>query len=388
MMHGLNSLENNAEERGKRGRFWLPLSIAWFIVLTGPVTNLFVEGLPAWRIAVALAGLAAFIAIYFFMLVTNLLNRDPSLPLRTGRWKVIAALIAIAVGLTLGYGAPWMLIFVFVNSAAGVYLPPEHAVRIIGPISVVAVAAGYLSHGNAATLIGNGLTVLTVGLLMWSFTNVIIAYRELRLAREGLAKLAVAEERLRFARDLHDLLGHNLSVIALKSELAGRIAAGAPERAIQEINDIEAVARTSLHDIREAVAGYRQPTIDVELRGAREVLSAAGIALDHQIDAALPDETTGPFAWAIREGVTNVVRHSRGHRCSIRLNELNGSVSLEIRDDGEPREAATESGSGLVGLRERFAAIGGTVVAGPIPTGGFRMTATAPAGKRRTAAAL
>jgi two-component system sensor histidine kinase DesK len=384
-MERLESLETNAERRGKRGRFWIPLSLAWFIVLINPVASLFGNGLPTWRIAVALAALAAFIGIYFRLLMQNVLRGGQfRLPSR-GQWLPIMLLLGLATGLTRGYGPQWMLIFVFVNSAAGVWLPSRHATKAIVGITLVSILTGIVADASLETLIGNGLTVLTIGFLMWSFTNVVLAYRELRAAREGLAKLAVAEERLRFARDLHDLLGHNLSVIALKSELAGKLATNAPERAVKEINEIEAVARRSLHDIREAVAGYRQPTLDMELRGAREVLAAAGIALHDEIDANLPDDAGSPFAWAVREGVTNVVRHSRARRCSIRLTEANGSISLEIRDDGAS-ESGNGAGSGLAGLRERFAAIGGRVEAGGLATGGFRLLATAPAANARVEA--
>lgn len=196
--------------------------------------------------------------------------------------------------------------------------------------------------------------------------------------RAGLGKLAVAEERLRLARDLHDLLGHNLSVIALKSELAGKLLEPAPDRAITEINEIEAVARTSLHDIREAVAGYRQPTVEMELQGAREILAAAGISYSSSIETSLSGESEAPFAWAIREGVTNVIRHSRARRCSIRLANANRAVTLEVIDDGAPAGPPSESGSGLAGLRERFAAIGGSVEAKAGAAGGFCLTASAP----------
>lgn len=378
-MERLESLESTAERRGKRGRFWIPLSLAWFIVLINPVATLFGNDLPAWRIAVALAALAAFIGIYFWLLMKNVLSGGQlRLPSR-GQWLPITLLLGLATGLTLGYGPQWMLIYVFVNSAAGVWLPSRHATKAIVGITITAILTGIVADASLETLIGNGLTVLTIGFLMWSFTNVILAYRELRAAREGLAKLAVAEERLRFARDLHDLLGHNLSVIALKSELAGKLAENAPERAAKEINEIEAVARRSLHDIRAAVAGYRQPTFEMELHGAREVLAAAGIALRQEIGAEMPDEAGSPFAWAIREGVTNVVRHSRARQCVIRLTEADAAVTLEIRDDGAAAEPVSAPGSGLAGLRERFAAIGGRVEANALATGGFRLLAVAPA---------
>src|SRR5262249_38244164 len=171
---------------------------------------------------------------------------------------------------------------------------------------IVAVGGSFHQHMDPAAL-GNALLLMVfVGVTVISSTRAlaatVAANRALRVAREELARLAVAEERLRFARDLHDLLGHTLSLIALKSELAGRLARPGPERGAAEIADGEAAARAALGEVREAVAGYRRPTLAGELGAARELLAAAGIALAQGGDPGeLPFDVEAALAWAVRE---------------------------------------------------------------------------------------
>ena len=198
-------------------------------------------------------------------------------------------------------------------------------------------------------------------------------------------------ERLRIARDLHDLLGHSLSLIALKSELAGRLISTAPDRATIEIGDVEHVARTTLQQVREAVGSYRQPTLASELQGAEEILNAAGITYryegDEQSIDALPSVIEGVFAWTVREGVTNVIRHSRAHQCVIHIKHTKHEGHVEIIDDGtvstsEQAQATTPTshkmGNGLQGLRERVEALGGQLNARAQANGGFCLAVSIP----------
>ncbi len=225
-------------------------------------------------------------------------------------------------------------------------------------------------------------------------------------AQEEATRLAVMTERLRIARDLHDLLGHNLSLITLKSELARRLAGSASERLASEIGDIEQVARTTLQEVREAVSNYRQPTLSNELHGAQEILAAAGIAChyenigsnrDNESDLeTLPTAIEAVLAWAIREGVTNVIRHSHAHSCTIHMTRIGENASIEIIDDGTgnsitsaDRSGDTSStpgkdqgGNGLRGLAERVAALGGRFEAVPRDDGGFRLAVSVPLGQK------
>ena len=158
---------------------------------------------------------------------------------------------------------------------------------------------------------------------------------ELTEARAELARTAVAQERERFARDLHDLLGHTLSVIALKAELAGRLLPDRPEQAATEVHEVEQVARAALGEVRQAVSGYRQPTLDGELAGARMALSAAGIRAEvERAPVTLDPEVEAVLAWAVREGATNVIRHSGAKRCTVRISAGLADAGVEVIDDG------------------------------------------------------
>jgi len=230
---------------------------------------------------------------------------------------------------------------------------------------------------------------------------------ELQEARAELASMAVAEERERFARDLHDLLGHSLSVIALKAELAGRLLADGPPDAANEVAELEQVARTALREVREAVSGYRQPTLEGELAGARMALSAAGIEAEvEEARVALDPAVEAVLAWAVREGATNVIRHSGAHRCTFKISVSLTDAMVEVIDDGRgarlpsyapvPSYAGVASGSrvatggddrgnfrsvgghGLEGLAERAELLNGRTESGPLPDGGYRLAVTVP----------
>jgi two-component system, NarL family, sensor histidine kinase DesK len=209
-----------------------------------------------------------------------------------------------------------------------------------------------------------------------------ITVAQLRTARGELARLAVAEERLRFARDLHDLLGHGLSLIVLKSELARRLQPSDPERSLREIGDVEQAAREALKQVRGAVAAYRQPTLERELDAARELLAAAGVTLsiEHSAGKVAP-HLDALLAWSVREGVTNVIRHSRAKHCELHVEREGERLWLEFYDDGIGRAAAHGAGHGLAGLRERASACGGVVHAGPTGERGYRLSVEVSTGR-------
>ncbi len=186
------------------------------------------------------------------------------------------------------------------------------------------------------------------------------AAKKLEMAQGEIEHLATVAERERIARDLHDLLGHTLSLITLKAELARKLVDRDPERAKQEILDIEHTSRASLADVREAISGYRGQGLAAELVRARKTLETAGIVVDSDV-AELPltpaQETV--LALALREAVTNVVRHAEAHQCSVRLQRERDLCTLEIADNG--RGADAPEGNGLRGMRERLEAIGGSL---------------------------
>lgn len=213
--------------------------------------------------------------------------------------------------------------------------------------------------------------IVFTSLMVCGFSEIAAANRALLEARAEVARLASEAERTRIARDLHDLLGHSITVIAVKSGLARRLAESGSPRAVEEIAEVEVLSRHILNDVRAAVSGYREVTLAGELARARELLRAAGVVADlptatDAVDAAHQEL----FGWAVREGITNVVRHARATRCTVSLS----AACVEIRDDGTGTPAP--GGNGLTGLRERMAAAGGTVEAGPAAPGGWRLRVT------------
>ncbi|SDG70091.1 two-component system, NarL family, sensor histidine kinase DesK [Lentzea fradiae] len=196
---------------------------------------------------------------------------------------------------------------------------------------------------------------------------------ELDRSREVRANLAVAEERLRFARDLHDVVGRNLSAVALKADLAAQLARRGRESAIDEMLEVRRIAQESLDELRAVVSGYRTADLSVELAGARSLLGSAGIDCRVIGEATVEGEQAGALGWAVREGVTNVLRHSKATTCTI---TLRGKV-LTMSNDGAGT-SALRYGSGLAGLTERVAALGGSVTAAPEAPDRFVLTVELP----------
>lgn len=183
---------------------------------------------------------------------------------------------------------------------------------------------------------------------------------ELRLTQDEVRRLAAMAERERIGRDLHDVLGHTLSLVALKSELAGKLIERDPLAARQQIREVEAVARQALAQVREAVAGIRSAGLEAELASARLVLLSADIRLDQALaPLALDERVEGALAMAVREAVTNILRHSGARRVEVELREDAQGLCLQIADDG--RGGVVVKGNGLVGMGERLQAVGGTL---------------------------
>jgi two-component system sensor histidine kinase DesK len=347
------------------------------LFLAGPVSDLADESLSTTTRVVSALGLALFVVIYL-----SVLPPAPWLSRRGVRAVVGAlALLPVIAAALLAAGAPdsFTALFVYVAAATGMLLPPRIAAAVIAAAAIgvwiLSAQRGDSDSAIAATV----LTVVSIGALMAAFGRVVRVNRELRATREELATLAVAEERLRIARDLHDLLGHSLSVIALKSELASRLLERDPARAAAELEEIQAVTREALTEVRGAVQGYRRLGLADSLTRARSALTAAGIDCElAEAPAALPTDVDTVLAWAVREGTTNVIRHSHARHCAIRIRADRASAALEIDDDGHANGAVGRGGSGLDGLRERAQRVRGTLEAGARPEGGFRLRVTVP----------
>ncbi|MCD7439509.1 sensor histidine kinase [Streptomyces lincolnensis] len=366
------------EHVGPTGFALLP----WLLLGMGAFSNLFQGHTPnPW---IGGLGLLAFNSLYIYVAFRSFV-REKREAVSTRVALVLMGLLTC--GLALGYGDNWLLFFPLLGLATGAVVRMPH-LRWAG--TVVALLAGVVSvtsdgWGGLDTAYATWIsTMVTAAILSLSE-----AVRELRAAREELARRAVEKERLRFSRDLHDLLGHTMSVIVVKAEAARRLADRDLTAALGQITDIESVGRQALTEIREAVTGYREGSLTTELDRARSALSATGVDLVlHQSGTPLPAQTESLLGWVVREAVTNVVRHSGARRCEISVVRGAEQVRLTVTDDGVGGADAGGlggtgaahgiGGTGLRGLTERLAAAGGSLTAGPGPRVGFVVSAELP----------
>ncbi|RFU20082.1 sensor histidine kinase [Geodermatophilus marinus] len=353
-----------------RWRHRLGWTLPWLLFLAFPLSDLVSTPRPAGVRVVALLGLVAFTAAYLMVF-----DRMTS-PCRPVPWRPLVAVGVLGAALAVGLGASWVGLLIYVATAAAAGLPE----RWVWP--VVALATAVCTGVLAADGMLGELFFLPVLCVLSAFalrgTRYLISVNaELAEARDELARSAVAEERLRFARDLHDLLGHSLSMIALKSELAGRLAERDPARARAEMADVEAAARRALAEVREAVSGYRQIGVAVALAEARAALSAAGVALRAPSPLpVLPGPVDAVLGWVVREATTNVLRHSGARAVVVDVAVGDREAALTVTDDG--RGPGGTPGTGLSGLAERVTALDGELQHGPAAGGGFRLAARVP----------
>ncbi len=332
-------------------------------------------------------------APYLWLAYLSALVFQPAFDPDAGPWDWVAVALMIAVFVPLyrsglGERDPRRLVFLLagmaglgvlgtlVNAGAGVFL--VYAAAFAGrltPISRATAAVAGLAGMTGVLFVVSPVPVpwrlvsvlpVLVFVVVVGAAGILDGEREraqarLRRADEEIERLATIAERERIARDLHDLLGHTLSVIVLRSEVASRLLPVDPERAEEEVRDVERTARTALTEVRAAVAGYRARGLGAELASAREALSAADIDVQASIDLpALPAQHESALALALREAVTNVVRHADADTVTIRSEAARDRVVLEVTDDG--RGGSAPDGSGLSGMRERVAALGGHVI--------------------------
>ena len=286
----------------------------------------------------------------------------------------IAVGVVLAVVVCVAVGQPGTATAVYLSVLCAMTLPNPWAI----PFALVNAAAFYVAgfvvpgwdHDP-----GLLLSMLAATLAVWGIQQMLMRNVDLAVANKENARLAIFDERNRFARDLHDILGHSLTVITVKAELAQRLFDVDPERARAEVNDLERLSRDALSDVRRAVEGYRELTLPGELARARTALAAAEIDADlPNSTEEVPSEVRELFAWTVREGVTNVIRHSGARRCTVRLSP----DAAEVVDDGCGPNADLRAGSGLVGLRERAAAHGATVLTGAGEPCGYALRVIVP----------
>ncbi|RNL63793.1 sensor histidine kinase [Nocardioides marmoriginsengisoli] len=366
----------DVDSPGGPRRWGAVMALVWLFYLLNPLEAGWEQRdtVSGWVGIVATVAFAGVYAAAFLMLR---LNRPEGAPFRISPNPAVG-ILALAVEVVLG-----AVICAAVGqsgTATAVYLAVTSMICLTSGwawlVTVLIAATTY-----AATLVVDGwhqdrgilFGILAAGLAIWGISQAINRSTEVLAVREENARLALDEERNRFARDLHDILGHSLTVITVKAELAQKLIGVDLDRAKAEVADLERLSRDALADVRRAVEGYRELTLPGEVARARTALQAA------EIEADLPNSTEDVpssvrelFAWTIREGVTNVIRHSRARTCTVRLTP----TSVEVADDGVG-PGTSAPGNGLTGLRERAAAHDGVVVTKALDPG-FSLSVAVP----------
>jgi two-component system sensor histidine kinase DesK len=371
------------------------LVAVWLLYLIGPVVDLLTQHYSVPNQVTGLSIIVVFCTVYLVYV-----PRWPMQPRHALPGVLALAALAVAACLLFG-GTGATTLWIFISSATGLLVVNRrHAA-----VGVLVCTACYLlfcetGHVGSEAMLSNLLPVVFIGMAMIGLRRQLELTAELARAREEVAQLAASEERQRLARDMHDLTGQSLSMVTLKSELAARLLGRLPasadrDRARDEIEQVAAVSRQTLHDIREAISGYRRPTLAVEVITARAVLVSAGIAVEDDPALILASGTFDPdaeaaLAWCLREAVTNVVRHSGARHCRISLTSQPDTVALIVSDDGHGYAAPigpgarlagliADAGTGLRGMSERLRAAGGSLELRPDGRPGFCLTATVPA---------
>ncbi|MGW1595097.1 sensor histidine kinase [Streptomyces sp. NPDC002343] len=392
-------------ERGKADRVELYTVFTWYVTtwffvlswLVLPLAAELVHRRPAAFLGVPLMLVAALQCAAATRLTRPALDHylgRARLP--AGAHRVPAVLLGLAVALIVALAAvggagrgtarlalgavllPFALLY-------GLTVPVRVFLRGAAVLSVPLVAALGLADRSAAGLLGTALVtafmVLFAQLACRCGAWTLSVLWEAERAREVEARLAVAEERLRFGRDLHDVLGRNLSVISLKSELAVQLARRGRPEAVEQMIKVQRIAQETQREVRAVVRGYREADLGAELAGAQGVLAAAGIDCEVRAETGgLPAEVQSALGWVVREAATNVLRHGDAGRCEVGLTVREGRAVLTVENDGAVAAGGSGGGSGLAGLRERLAAVGGTLEAGHVGSGRdrFRLVADVP----------
>ncbi|HVO79561.1 MAG TPA: sensor histidine kinase [Terriglobales bacterium] len=306
-------------------------------------------GWKEWVATIATA--AVFVALYFAVFFTNQ---------RYWKFLSVAAIVLLGVGFA-PFNAGASVFFIYAASFLAFLTPPRTAITLLAALMALAGLEAWLLHLPSSFLITVIIISVPVGAANIYFAQRNRANEKLRLAHEEIEHLAKVAERERIARDLHDVLGHTLSVIILKSELAGKLIDLDPARAKAEIRDVEQTSREALAEVRTTIRGYRAYSLEEELKQARSALETAGVTVKAESAAvALTPAQESVVALVVREAITNVVRHANARHCTLRLAPSNGNCHLEIQDDG--RGGSDIEGNGLRGMRERVEALGGTLV--------------------------
>ncbi|WP_433663032.1 sensor histidine kinase [Nocardia sp. CA-128927] len=368
--------DGDAVNSRRRGWIGALMSSLWMSYMIAPVVQAWSDGerLRVVLAVVTLLGYATLVLCTFIIFR----RRGPAesvedRPADPRLWPFLAAMAACTAALTALLGPVALPTAIFVAVAAIFHLPARES----GYVVLLVVLVLLFLPLAIPSMSGLPFYLAFVPTIIWVARQLGLRGERLaELARRQQAELDIVEERNRVARDVHDILGHSLTVITVKTELAQRLIDVDLTRARTELADIERLAREALAGVRDTVGGLREVSLRGELANARTALVAADIAADLPEDGQLPDTPHSQlFGWVLREAITNVIRHSAARHCTVHVT----ATSIEVADDGRGFGVSQASGSGLTGLRERVRAVGGTLTVSAPKEGGVRVRATVPA---------
>lgn len=363
-------------------------SCVWLLLICWPLWSFLGSGPEPLLVPVALGAVAVF-ATCWLLIMWRMLSGWALTP----RPWALAGLVVAGLALLPLFGVPWAYTsFVFAISAFAASLPTPAFAAATAATAVLEVLVLLAGDAPLTQVWWVPLVVAVQAGAVYAMKSMGVLLARLNAARAEVTRLAVENERLRFARDLHDTLGHTLTSITIRSQLAARLAAADPGRAAEEMTEVEVASRRALDEVRHAIAGYRAPSLSEELETASRNLGVAGIELTvSPADGPIPAAAETLLAWSVREATTNVLRHSRARHCWIDLRVNATSAALEVRDDGRPAPPADDgaddgaehgsgngSGNGLAGIAERVGVAGGRLEVGTLPGGGYRLHAQVP----------
>ncbi|HEY6593554.1 MAG TPA: sensor histidine kinase [Asanoa sp.] len=365
----------------RSGWGWLAGAV-WLFYLGQPLGTILNHPAGVAR-TVSLVALVAFGVVYVAAFVWKRRYRGWQAPVpwpRAAAW--LLALLALGLLTIPAAGGDWMVTLVYVAASTMLLLPPRIGLPIVALLVLTPLLLPFAvpAWQPETTL---AFAIALAAFATFGVARIIEHNAQLMAAQKEIARLAVAEERNRAARDLHDILGHSLTVITVKAELAGRLLPIDPDKAATEVADLERLAREALADIRRTVGAYRETSLENELASAEAALLAAGVEADLPATVdGVPPARRELFGWAVREGVTNVVRHSGATRCTI----LILPDRVEIMDNGRgpddvdgPGPGTAPHGNGLRGLRERAEQAGAALTVGRATAGpGFVLRVSVP----------
>ncbi|MDE9366174.1 histidine kinase [Luteipulveratus sp. YIM 133132] len=348
--------------------------LPWLVILLIAPTAQAAGDRSVLRLVVVASEAAAFVGLVFPVGAERVLRRW------VGVGLVALQMLLVGTGAVV-WGDAWYAVFVLVAISAAVGLrTPNAPVAIVVVATLSSLTIGF-DTGDWSTGTVISVNCFLAGAATSFFYWLLAAVGELSRTQAQLAEAAVVRERLRFSRDLHDVLGHTLSVVVVKAEAVRRTARRDPDAAAAHARDIEQIGRSALADVRETVGGYRRTTLAEEAVAARVALRAAGIRPEvAAVPDDLPTDVDLTLGWVVRETTTNVVRHSRAHSCRVGVTEADGRVRLTVVDDGGG--ASSTAGHGLKGLQERVEQMAGTIEISSAPTG-FKVTVDLPALRER-----